>query len=103
MGSIKAAPQGGRAMKIQRVTDLEPDVAKRYAELRSRYHADETYRAVVDMYRNLLFEPEIASHFMAEYDMATYVHEDTKEYRPLAAKYEQREIEYLAGRGIKLV
>lgn len=82
---------------------LRPDVARAYLDLRRRYAKDPIFRAVVDMYRNVSFEPEVAAHFMADHDMRTYVHGGGPEFRPLTAGYEQREIEFLVQRGIKLI
>lgn len=74
---------------------------RQYDKLRRRYRSDEVYRAVVDMYRNVHGEPDAASHWMGLHDVEKYCHDDGT-FRPLAAKYEQRELEFLVGRGIKL-
>lgn len=85
-----------------REEDLEPPVRKQYQRLKKRYTKDAEFEAVVDMYRNVNFEPEIAAFFMAERDMKTYVHKGSSKFRPLVAGYEQRELEFLSQRGVKL-
>ena len=80
---------------------LKPGVARRYDQLRRRYRRDDTYRALVDMYRNVSFESDVAAHWMAEHDLAKYT--QSKRFRPLAAGYEQRELDFLSARGVKLL
>lgn len=93
---------GGGADMPVREEDLQPDVAKQLQRLRKRYRKEAEFEAVVDMYRNVNFEPEIAAFFMAAYDMRTYVHKGSSKFRPLTAGYEQRELEFLSKRGVKL-
>ncbi len=83
-------------------SELHKDVQQRYMELRTLYRQDQLFKSVVDMYRNLSLEDEVAAHFMAWHDITTYVHED-ETFEPLAVGYESRELEFLMNRGVKLI
>ena len=87
--------------QLQR-TDLEPDKRAQYDALRRRYATEADYRAVVDLYRNLNQEDEMAAHWMALHDMTTYVHADGT-FRPMTVGYSQRELEFLVNKGVKLL
>ena len=71
-------------------------------ELRRRYASDNLYHAVVDLYRNVSWEPEPFCFYMAVYDLITYA-EDGANKAGLLTLYDERELEFLVNRGVKLM
>lgn len=75
--------------------------ARQYDALRRRYRTEDTFRALVDMYRNISLEDEVASHWMAAHDLEKYAVDGR--FMPLAAGYDQRELDFLRGRNIPVL
>ena len=71
-------------------------------ELRRRYASDKLYHAIVDLYRNVSWEPEPFCFYMAVYDLITYA-EDGANKAGLLTLYDERELEFLVNRGVKLM
>lgn len=83
------------------VSELQSERADQYRDLCVKYRQDDVYRAVVDMYRNMHREPEVAAHWMGLHDVTTYVHDDGT-FRPMIAGYDPRELSFLVEKGLKL-
>jgi hypothetical protein len=75
---------------------------KKLVSLHAWYQADSTYRALVDMYRNVNFEPETAAYFMAAHDMAESVRQKVT-FSPILVGYDDRELEFLTARGVAML
>lgn len=82
--------------------ELEPGRYAQYQALRTRYDQEPVFKAVVDMYRNVSHEPEVAAHWMAAHDVETYANRDGS-FRPLRAGYSQAELEFLVARDVKIL
>lgn len=82
---------------------LSPANERKYKALRRRYVSDFTFRAVVDMYRNLHAEPAVAAHWMAQHDVDTYAVQSrgVQTFAPVAAGYSREELAFLLERGVK--
>ena len=89
-------------MSVQ-LAALHPEVREQYRKLCTRYHQDPVFKAVVDMYRNLNFEPEIAAHWMAQHDIQTYSRGRGGDFVPCDAAYSPRELEFLKSKGIRIL
>ena len=71
-------------------------------ELLRRYATDPLYKAVVDLYRNVSWEPEPFCFYMAVYDLITYA-EGGANPAGLLTLYDERELEFLVNRGVKMM
>lgn len=78
--------------------DLKPGVKRRLKELQRLARREKTFMALVDMYRNVTHEPDVAAHYMAWHDWERG-HVDGV-FQAWACGYDPKELEFLANRGV---
>lgn len=86
-------------MRVKPLGELRPDNAAKLAELKARATAEPTFRALVDMYRNVHWEPEVAAYWMAEHDLSS----TGSGFSPITAGYDDAELKFLAARGVSML
>ena len=80
--------------------ELLPEVQDKLNELQKRYHQEKLFRALVDMYRNVHWEPEVAAYWMAEHDLGQA---EDGSFSPITAGYDDAELKFLTARGVPML
>lgn len=83
-----------------RTREVQPHTAQKLIKLKLLYREDNTFAALVDMYRNIDLTVETAAYFFAYRDYKEGGGE--QEFSAHTLGYDHRELEFLRGRGVRM-